>query len=842
MAKPVEISGVLRSAKWPVAGSDFFVGELQQQQSGNGEPIGKMLIATSTVKLVGNSDRPDDESSGEGNIQFILTPQCSYRFFGQWSNDDKWGQQFKFTSFVPVRPHTQAGVVKYLQQCPGIGIAIARALWNQFRGDAVRIVREQPEVAAAAVSGLTEEKAKKAAEVLEEMATLEDCSIELMGLLDGRGFPKKTAMWALKRWGNRATSIIERYPPVLMGARGCGWKRCDAMYLDLGHDPAKMKRQVLCVWYSLASDNGGHVWYSKEHAERYLRAEVSGAKVDFDRALQIGCRHGIITQKRDCFHCGGTGQAMIQDLFLGETYEKGPCPKCNGTGGKLWIAEKKNADAEDFVARKLAEMTTWEANWPSLDDPAFSDCSDHQKEKALQALSGAAGSLGGSPGSGKTFLMAAIVKATIQRHGIASVMICAPTGKAAIRCGEAIRRYGINVEPKTIHRTLGVMQAEDDSGTWSFRYNQNTPLPCKFLFIDESSMCGLSLTASLLKAVARGTNVLFVGDVNQLLPVEFGAPLRDMTAHIPYGELTEIRRNAGTIVRACAEMRDGKQFSTDAEINTESEPPRNLKFIFSSKESTPREIISLVKRLRDSGKTTNPITDIQVVVAVNKRSPLCREKMNSELQDIMNPNGKSIPESPFRVDDKVIVLKNSFLNLVDPFTKLPIGGDDNKTLIANGEFGVVVQIEKTKTIVQFENPKRMVVITRYAGKQKDEKDKHEVKERPAEGKEDEVSATGCDMDLGYAVSCHKMQGSSAPIVAVAIDDYPGASGQYGICDRSWLYTAVSRAELECYLVGRRATADFICRRQFIQRRKTFTSELLAKYIAEKKAELLLMSR
>ena len=272
--------------------------------------------------------------------------------------------------------------------------------------------------------------------------------------------------------------------------------------------------------------------------------------------------------------------------------------------------------------------------------------------------------------------------------------------------------------------------------------------------------------------------------------------------------------------------------------------PKNLKFINASKEAAPRDLISLVKKLKE--QSADPIREIQVAVAVNKRSPLCREKLNGELQNILNPNGKICSGSPFREGDKVIQLKNGFLRLVE--SRLdgegnaifsPIGGEDSQVAVANGEFGTVLKVEPTKTIVRFDNLMRTVMVTRAAGK-KEKEDRHDVKERPAEGKEDEEkTSTGCDLDLGYACTVWKLQGSSAPKVILAIDEWPGALGQYGNCDRSYVFTGISRAEVECYIVGKKAIAEMLCKRQFIHRRKTFMSELLGKYIAEKKAELAL---
>lgn len=702
-----------------------------------------------------------------------LTQGLEYRFYGHDENHPKHGPSFQIKTFVRSKPHTRQGVTRYLQLAPGIGSVTAAALWGKFQQDAVRILRESPEVAAAAVPGrFSKLKAEEAAAFLREMAALEDCQIELLDLLSGRGFLKKTAQEAIRTWGNRAAERIKYNPYLLMAFRGCGFLRTDAMYLDLGYPPEKLKRQALCIWHSLASDSEGHTWYPVDHIIKGLQQKIAGAKLNGPRAATLAKRAKMISTYRD-------------------------------EQQRLWVAERRKAVAEEYVAQYLATAIKEDAKWPAIDD----NCgfTNHQAQNLLRATAGGAiAILGGSPGTGKTYMAAQYIKRIIQAHGWDAVAACAPTGKAAVRMWEMFQAYGIDLVPTTIHRLLQVESVEN--GHWSFRHNQWNPLPYRFVFVDESSMNDVSIMAHLLAARAKGTHLFFIGDIGQLLPVGHGAPLRDMiAADLPYGELREIHRNAGTIVQACAQIRDGKIFDVDDTIDLQAEPPRNLKLIRTANDKeTAGRIVQIVTRIKERG-VVDAVLDVQVIVAVNLRSAVSRCALNRELQNELNP-GESVGDSPFRPNDKVIQLKNAFL----PAAKSGEGNQDGKFFVANGDQGSVVEVQERLTIVEFTLPKRLVKIPRGKARGNDD----------SQANEDDAG-TGCDLDLAYAITCHKAQGSEWPVSVIALDEYPGASR---VCSREWLYTGISRAKQVCFPVGKKATADAMCRRVALRRRKTFLKE------------------
>jgi len=730
--------------------------------------------------LIGEADSPAKPFKFKGTIDDNdeLTLGMEYSFFGHWESTPRYGQTFNVKTYTVAKPHTRSGIIAYLvKYAPGVGHATALALWNKFKGDAVRILRESPDVAAAALNNrFNLKKAEKAAVELEKRAALEDCEIKLVGLLDGRGFPKGTSKLLVQSKGNKAAKLIEHNPYLLMAHPGCGFLRTDAMYLDLGHNPARIKRQALAAWHAIASNMDGHTWHPVQTAVDGIRAKVGGAAVQPVKAVKLAKRSGMLAVRRD-------------------------------ENDGLWLAEGAKAKAEGLVAKKVAAMMRESSKWGDVlqncEPACFNRLSPHQRWVLQEAVTGQStiGILGGGPGTGKTFTASTIAESITSTYGHGDIALACPTGKAAVRLTEAMQSYNVDLQATTIHRLLKVESAKD--GSWSFVHGEYEPLPYKFIILDEASMLGTGLMASLLLACAKGTHLLFIGDCGQLSPVEHGAPLRDfVAAGVPYGELTEVQRNAGTIVHACHHIRAGRPPKPDDHLDVDAKPPRNLQLLRTQNgEASADRIVQAICKIRDL-ELVDPIWDVQVIVAVNKKSPLSVQQLNRKLQAELNPNG-GMRGSPFRLHDKVIQTKNSFLLAANPED----GDEDARFLVCNGEQGKVVEVREKITYVEFSNPQRLVKIPR--GTNGDDNG------------DDDDTGTGCDLQLAYACTVHKSQGSEWPVVFVALDDYPGARM---VASREWIYTAISRAKKACYLVGKQTTADGCTRRVALQKRKTFLVE------------------
>jgi exodeoxyribonuclease V alpha subunit len=426
----------------------------------------------------------------------------------------------------------------------------------------------------------------------------------------------------------------------------------------------------------------------------------------------------------------------------------------------------------------------------------------HQSTQLHLATSGPIGILGGGPGTGKTFTVASLCQRLSASVGLEQVAVGAPTGKAAVRVTETLASHGVSLRARTWHSLL---RGGVESG---FEHNESNPLPFRVLIGDESSMVDTDLMAAILRARATGTLVLLVGDVHQLPPVGHGAPLRDLiAAGLPYGELTEIKRNSGGIVEACHAIRQGRRW----------ECGDNLRLAEAGDaDSQVQEMLRTVKKQAAAG--VDAINDCQVLAAVNAKSPLSRARLNGILQAELNAAGQRAGSNPFRVGDKIVCLKNGRYPVTefddsDPDIDV---SDKGEVYVANGELARVLHVEASMTVARLQNPLRVVRIPRGQSG---------TGSTPNEGEQsnegETASGTGCSWDLGYCLSVHKSQGSEWPVVVTMLDSYPGAKM---VCSREWLYTAISRAKERGYLVGLKGTADAMCRRQAIWKRKTFLRE------------------
>lgn len=754
---------------------------------------GDTIVGTAwTIDELGG--RQEVAVKGQADLDELQQGQ-TYRFYGRWApyKNKRTGQteqQFAFESFVREAPHGREGVIAYLKSAgEGLGMGAARCLklWELFGSDAVRMLRESPaEVAdrlAAVGLKLQPGAAEKIAENLRFEQALESCTLDLMDVLNGRGFPKATARLVTRQWGNRAANVIRRNPYQLMNFRGCGFKRCDALYLDLKHDPTAIRRQGLCGWYTLAKDSEGHTWFPVAIVERGIRESIPSAKLELERALQFSRRLGATAEVKTN---GASGPIVDQ-------------------GSCRWVAEGSKSRNEQRLAQAIADALREQAtHWPNLDDVAGID--DHQRQALAKSLAGPIGILGGGPGTGKTYSVACLVKKLASVIGITNIVIGAPTGKAAVRVTENLSKHGLTIRARTWHSLLMSLERQQREG--ANEVGKAKFFPAKVLIGDETSMNDTDLMARIFAARGAGTHVLLVGDVNQLPPVGHGAPLRDLiAAGLPYGELTEIKRNSGGIVEACKEIRHGRRW----------QPGDNL-HLFEHREPADqiRRAVQLLHAARDDGR--DPIWDCQVVVPVNKKSPLSRQALNKILQAELNPIG-GVQGCPFREGDKIVNAQNGYFPAVaigDDLDDENATNDRGEVYVANGELAKVLTVESGYLIAELSNPARTIKIPK--GKPVETNGDGE-KEDGAEN--DKSTGTGCSWDLGYALSVHKSQGSEWPIVLVMLDAYPGAKM---VCSREWIYTAISRAKDECVLIGQRETADSMCRRVALGKRKTLLKE------------------
>jgi exodeoxyribonuclease V alpha subunit len=420
-------------------------------------------------------------------------------------------------------------------------------------------------------------------------------------------------------------------------------------------------------------------------------------------------------------------------------------------------------EAERSIARKLKELASRKA---VPGNPQFDGLMEDQVDALGKAVENQVFILTGAPGTGKTYT----IKKIIESFPDAKVSLAAPTGKAAKRIYEQS-----GMRARTIHKLL---EPEKNGNGFYFTRNKDNPIDTDILILDEVSMVDTSLMASLMEAVAPDTRLIMVGDTYQLPSVGPGNILKDLIAseEIPTTELTIIKRqDEGLIIRNCHRIKNGE------DIKLENSSARDFFFLPRDDEESIREAIFelITKRLKESYQA-DPLRDVQIISPLRERTSLSCKALNKACQEKLNKSPK-IENCHFKVGDKVIQTKNEY----------------EKDII-NGDIGYIRSVNlKEKTIyVDFENPDRLVEIPLYEN----------------------------DLELAYAITVHKFQGSEAPIIIIPIYKgfYPG------LMQRNLLYTAVSRARDVCILVGQRKEIPKIIRRNQAQRR--FTN--LARFLRE----------
>jgi exodeoxyribonuclease V alpha subunit len=765
-----------------------------------GEPMSKIELSAT---FLGIRMEPWDNGPGElptiiGNAMAVgstpsrfgvkgpadpseLIPECSYRFFGKWIDyknrrSGRTEKQFQFTDYAREKPATREAIIAYLVdagQGNGIGPGIAEQIYKLYDSKTIEAVRERPVEVADRISRLKAEKAEAVAAILKRQERVEKVTIDLTGLLSGRGFPKTLPRRVVAEWGTRAAEVISRYPYALQDFRGVGWKRCDDLWISLGLPANSPKRVAWCIWYECKSEtsSGGHTWHEgimNRVAKRIPSADASTR----EKGLRIALRAKLVRSVSI-----GSGLA-IQAIDV------------DAERASL-LADSTLAGKELRLAKRITLATEENTIWPKCEDDILST---HQIEELAKATRGPVGILGGSPGTGKTYTAAALIRAIGKQYGYNSLAVGAPTGKAAVRLSEVLDDYGIPVRAATWHSLLGVESSSESDG-WSFRHNEFKPWKSKWIIGDESSMNDVGLMESIFSARARGAHVLLIGDVNQLPPVGPGAPLRDMiAAGLPYGELREIRRNSGGIVEACAAIRDGQEWEAGDNLilHEDREDQERINRLFHRLDAM--ESVGL-----------DPVWQGQVLVARNKVGDCSRVELNRLLQRRFNSN-PARKGTPFRLDDKVICLKNGDFRAIADETDLDNEdtqkNERGEVRVYNGEIGRIVRLEPKYFVAKVPSPGRTVIVPFG-----------QVKES------DEDAGSGSSWDLGYAITVHKSQGSSWPVVFTMLDDSR-------VCDRSWLYTAISRAEKQCELIGPKTLADKMVRKNSIGKRFTLLRQAI----------------
>jgi len=425
------------------------------------------------------------------------------------------------------------------------------------------------------------------------------------------------------------------------------------------------------------------------------------------------------------------------------------------------------ARAEHNIAEQLRAMVQL-GPWEGEEDRELDvdGLADDQIEALTKMQTARVFVLRGAPGTGKTYSVRRILASLPPS---ARVALAAPTGKAAKRLSEQTDQVAT-----TIHRLLEPLPM---NGRFVFTRNAENPLDVDVVVLDECSMIDVSLMASFIAALPLRARLILIGDTNQLPPVGPGNVFRDIISSgiVDVAELRTIKRqDAGFIIRNCHSLRDGRNITIDNEASAD--------FFWDEHEDAEaivQAVVDLVaRRLPSYGRGYNPMREIQVITPIREKNETSCKELNKRLQAALNPNRPG-ENMRFAVGDKVIQTKN-----------------DYELGVFNGDIGFLDAIDtraRTYTVT-FESPTRTVAI----------------------------QWSKAELELAYAITCHKFQGSEAPAVVVPIH----RSQSSLVLQRSWLYTAISRAREVCVCVGQSGEVQKIVKRQAQARRFTRLEGLL----------------
>lgn len=429
---------------------------------------------------------------------------------------------------------------------------------------------------------------------------------------------------------------------------------------------------------------------------------------------------------------------------------------------KTFYCLRELYDDEVYIARRLKDMAVSLMRPPNVEEGGLAP---DQRDALEKAVSFGVCVITGAPGTGKT----TTIKQIVASFPGSRVKLAAPTGKAAKRIQEQSGKDAF-----TIHRLLE--PKDPDGKNWNFQRDSRNPIEADIIVLDEVSMVDTWLMARFLNAVRPGVRLILVGDADQLPSVGPGNVLRDIIASkaLPTTELTEIKRqNPGLIIQNCHRIKKGQ----DIQVQESSDSD----FFFMPKNSDEEilaAILDLVMNQIPNHYHVDPKRDIQVIVPRRDKTILSCKELNPVLQHHLNQEDR-VAGGRFRIGDKVMQMKNEYeLNIL------------------NGDVGYVFEAdaEAEALVVRFEDPDREVRLPLWDN----------------------------NLELAYAITCHKFQGSEAKIVVIPVHETAGPL----VMQRSWLYTAISRARDACFLVGQRGEIPKIIQRDQQHRRSTRLRQLM----------------
>lgn len=654
-----------------------------------------------------------------------------YEFTGDLSfNDQYQNWQLQFHTYRTILPTDADSILRYLVDVARwAGPVVSAQLVKAFGADTLKVIKENPARVADKIDNITLTRAMEMQSTLLQNEALEAAMIEIGNLIGGI-LPPHVTRKAIKKWGSGAAETIRANPFVLTKLHGVGFLSADAIHSRMGGDKNSLNRHKSAVVHTLTESaaQDGHTVLPRFQVGAAATKLVGQLRSD---AIQS---------------CANSGQIQLGDTTVHLT---------------------SLSEAENYVGGKLASMTENGKNMAYAFSVPLDTLTKDQKVAVTQLSLANVYILTGAPGTGKTYTVGRIVKYA-KAAGL-TVALAAPTGKGAKQIELALADL-CPMPATTIHSLLCPMM-DEETGEFTFERDENNPIDADLLVVDEFSMVGINLAHSLLRAVRPTTKLLIVGDHYQLPSVGPGAVLRDLLrAGVASHELTEIQRNAGTIVRLCHAIKAGSLIDPPDRLDLAA--GENWRHIPAETPFHVKQVIEALIRDKLPTMGLDNLWDVQIISPTNEIGELSCQTLNALAKSLLNPAPPPDQKLTFAPGDKVVRTKNGVVQGADPAEDSPFGdpGFNEKVRIVNGDIGTVGTIDKKHVRVEFRFPTRRVKIKRGD---------HNLK-------------------LAYCLTCHKMQGSEIPVVILPLHS---SYARMPMVNREWIYTAISRAKKFVVTVG-----------------------------------------
>ena len=681
---------------------------------------------------------------------------------GEYVDHPVYGTQLKMASFQVVVPKDSIGMERYLGSgaIKGVGPALAARIVRQFGDDTFRIIEEEPE-RLAEIRGVSERKARDIAVQMEEKRDLRDALV----FLQQYGISNALAVKIYETYGANLYGVMKENPYRLAeDIHGIGFRLADELAEKIGIHTDSDYRIRSGIFYTLLQTVGeGHCYFPMESlleragkllgvAKEHIRPQLDNLMMDKKLVIK-----GDNVFSSSYYYAELNCARMLEELNIwmrpgdsespAESGTEPPGRENGGTGLDPEVAEH---------LKKLAKSLHMELD-------------ELQLRAVTEAIHNGLFILSGGPGTGKTTTINMMIR-YFEAEGL-DIFLAAPTGRAAKRMTEAT-----GFEARTIHRMLELNSALSDEDTKKVRFerNEENPLEADVIIIDEMSMVDIQLFQALLKAVAPGTRLVLVGDVNQLPSVGPGQVLRDLIASrcFPMVELKKIFRQAeeSDIIVNAHRINRGEQIALDNKSKDFFLLERNdINVIY-------KHMIQLIQEKMPRYVKATPF-DIQVLTPMRK-GPLGCETLNGILQRYLNPaDGRKREHMSgdriYREGDKVMQIKNNYQLEWEIVSRYGIPVERGAGVF-NGDMGRILEIQEAASCLVVENAEQKRVTYPFSLRE--------------------------ELELSYAVTIHKSQGSEYPAVLM-----PLLGGPRMLFNRNLLYTAITRAKSCVTILGSSAT-------------------------------------